>query len=302
MPVELESVYYRESIPRKVPGYIRVIQALLYLAVLIFTVMGSMQGLLWAILAVGTLLGAWLFMGTVRIEYEYCLDGMTFSVIRHSGMRSRPKSEEFLLIDLANLVIMADEGAEALEPRHALRELLGELGQLANRALHAGNVHVEGDECGDIHLVFHNQIAAHEDDGQAHQVHHQLRAGEEARHHLVIALLGRNVLIRAAGELVDLLILVAERLGDAHAGNGAFDFRVDARRAALDVAGDLHHVASAHRDEQDDHRYGDHQHEHDGNVHDDGIRRRGDVEQIFKKFSHIIPLCLRQAKPRPACR
>ena len=116
MPVELESVYYRESIPRKVPGYIRVIQALLYLAVLIFTVMGSMQGLLWAILAVGTLLGAWLFMGTVRIEYEYCLDGMTFSVIRHSGMRSRPKSEEFLLIDLANLVIMADEGAEALEP------------------------------------------------------------------------------------------------------------------------------------------------------------------------------------------
>ena len=116
MPVELESVYYRESIPRKVPGYIRVIQALLYLAVLIFTVMGSMQGLLWAILAVGTLLGAWLFMGTVRIEYEYCLDGMTFSVIRHSGKRSRPKSEEFLLIDLANLVIMADEGAEALEP------------------------------------------------------------------------------------------------------------------------------------------------------------------------------------------
>ena len=116
MPVELESVYYRESIPRKVPGYIRVIQALLYLAVLIFTVMGSMQGLLWAILAVGTLLGAWLFMGTVRIEYEYCLDGMTFSVIRHSGMRSRPKSEEFLLIDLANLVIMADEGAEGLEP------------------------------------------------------------------------------------------------------------------------------------------------------------------------------------------
>lgn len=105
MPVELESVYYRESIPRKVPGYIRVIQALLYLAVLIFTVMGSMQGLLWAILAVGTLLGAWLFMGTVRIEYEYCLDGMTFSVIQHSGMRSRPKSEEFLLIDLANLVI-----------------------------------------------------------------------------------------------------------------------------------------------------------------------------------------------------
>ena len=26
MPVELESVYYRESISRKVPGYIRVIQ------------------------------------------------------------------------------------------------------------------------------------------------------------------------------------------------------------------------------------------------------------------------------------
>ena len=115
MPVDLESVCYRESIPRKVPGYIRVIQALLYLAVLIFTVLGSMQGFLWAILAVGTLLGSWSFMGTVRIEYEYRLDGMNFSVIRHSGMRSRPRSEDFLLVDLSKLAIMADEGSQALE-------------------------------------------------------------------------------------------------------------------------------------------------------------------------------------------
>lgn len=50
--------------------------------------------------------------------------------------------------------VFVHDGTEALEARHALRELLGELGQLANRALHAGNVHVEGDERGDIHLVF----------------------------------------------------------------------------------------------------------------------------------------------------
>ena len=225
-------------------------------------------------------------------------DVVEADVAVHMGQRDR-------IGRIDDIRVFVHDGAEALEARHALRELLGELGQLANRALHAGNVHVEGDERGDIHLVFHNQIAAHEDDGQAHQVHHQLRAGEEARHHLVIALLGGNVLIRAAGELVDLLILVAERLGDAHAGNGAFDFRVDARCAALDVAGDLHHVASAHRDEQDDHRHGDHQHERQllldvpedeeraGQRHDGDeqilravVRQLRDIEQIRRHAGH----------------
>ena len=179
------------------------------------------------------------------------------------------------------------DGAETLEARHALGELLGELSQLADGALHAGDIHVEGHKRGDIHLFFHNQVAADKDDGQAHQVHHQFRAGEEARHHFVVALLGGDILVGAVGEFVDFLIFVAKSLGDADAGDGAFNLGVDARRAALYVAGDFHHAAPTHRHKDDDHGHGDHQHERQLflNAPEDeeraGQRHHGD-EQVFR--------------------
>lgn len=201
--------------------------------------------------------------------------------------------------------IFVHDGAETLEARHALGELFGELSQLADGALHAGDIHVEGHKRGDIHLFFHNQVAADKDDGQAHQVHHQFRAGEEARHHFVVALLGGDILVGAVGEFVDFLIFVAKSLGDADAGDGAFDLGVDARRAALYVAGDFHHAAPTHRHKDDDHGHGDHQYErqlflnapedeeragqrHNGDeqVFRTVVRQLGDIKQICRHAGH----------------
>ena len=96
-------------------------------------------------------------------------DVVELNIAVHVGQRDRVGR-------IDDIRVFVHDGAEALEACHALRILLGELGQFANRALHAGDVHVEGDERGDIHLILHDQVAAHKDDGQAHQVHHQFRA------------------------------------------------------------------------------------------------------------------------------
>ena len=66
-----DSFLYTQNVPRKIPGYVRVIQALLYLAVAIFAVAGAAAGMLWALLAVATLVGTWYFMGTARVTYIY---------------------------------------------------------------------------------------------------------------------------------------------------------------------------------------------------------------------------------------
>lgn len=119
MTLQPNTICYRGSVERKIPGHIRVIEMLLYFSVLVFTVMGSMFGLLWGLLALATLFGAWVFMGITRVSYEYRLDGTQFSVIRHSGMRSRPKAEEFLQVDLRETVILADEGSPLLDEAEA---------------------------------------------------------------------------------------------------------------------------------------------------------------------------------------
>ena len=107
------------------------------------------------------------------------------------------------------------------------------------------------------------------------------------------------------GEFVDFLILIAKGLGNADAGNRAFNFRVDARRAAFDFAGNLHHVAAARGDEDDNQRYGNHQHESkrflDSPEDDERtgqrdqryeqifgtvVRQLGDVKQIRRHAGH----------------
>ena len=211
-------------------------------------------------------------------ELDFALD-----VLKRPGIRA-----------VHDVRLLVHDRAEALEARHALRELLGELRQLADGALDAGDVHVERDQRGDIHLVFHDEVAARADDRQAHQVHHEVRAGEEAGHHLVIAALGVHIGVRAAGKLFDLLLLVAEGLGDADAGDGALDLRVDARRALLDRAGGAHHVPPAQRDEHDDQRHGDHQHQRqlpfDAPEHDKRARQR------HKRDEQVLRAVVRQLR------
>lgn len=60
----------RRSVERKVPGYVRVIVALLYAATLLFTILGAMFGILFMPLALGSLFGGWYLMGEARVIYD----------------------------------------------------------------------------------------------------------------------------------------------------------------------------------------------------------------------------------------
>ena len=98
-----------QSVKRKIPGYARVIQALLYVFVVLFAVIGAMMGAFWLIPALGTLIGAWYYMGQARVTYRYQLEGVIFRVARESGFLARPKKEDFLELDLRNLIAMGRE-------------------------------------------------------------------------------------------------------------------------------------------------------------------------------------------------
>lgn len=109
-----EDVYCTQSVDRKIPGYVRVIQGMLYAAVFFFTVIGAMQGFFWLIPALGTLFGSWYYMGAARVTYEYELKGARFTVTRCSGLQSRRKSVTFGNFDLTTLKVMAPEGSPEL--------------------------------------------------------------------------------------------------------------------------------------------------------------------------------------------
>ena len=108
------SLFDTQSVQRRIPGYVRVIQALLYLAVVIFTVIGASGGFIWAIPALGTLFGSWYFMGAARVTYVYLLDGTRLKVQRISGLKSRPKKEDFAEWELNQMRIMAPEDSSHL--------------------------------------------------------------------------------------------------------------------------------------------------------------------------------------------
>ena len=114
-----EDIFCTQSVTRKIPGRIRVIQGLLYAAVAVFTVIGAMEGAFWMIPALGTLFGAWYFMGAARVNYEYRLEGTHFTVERVSGLRSKRKAVLFGDFDLTKLIIMAPEGDPALAKAEA---------------------------------------------------------------------------------------------------------------------------------------------------------------------------------------
>ena len=98
-----EDIFCTQSVDRKIPGHVRVIQWMLYTAVLIFTIMGAMQGFVWLLPALGTLFGSWYYMGAARVTYDYKLEGARFTVTRISGLQSKRKSVPFGNFDLTTL-------------------------------------------------------------------------------------------------------------------------------------------------------------------------------------------------------
>lgn len=117
-----ERVCYRHSVMRRIPVRIRVIQAMLYLFVGIFAFFGMFIGFPMLVPTLGTLIFAYWYMGTMRVEYEYRLDGTQFTVIRHSGVRQRPKQEEFLRFDMRSVELAGwpdTPELEAVEARTA---------------------------------------------------------------------------------------------------------------------------------------------------------------------------------------
>ena len=118
-----QTISIRRSVERKVPGYVKVIAFLLYAATLLFTILGSMFGILFLPLALGSLFGGWYLMGEARVIYEYRLDGKTLTVMRTSGMRSRQKEVEFFTLDLYDLIVGAGEGTQSMQDADQLSRL-----------------------------------------------------------------------------------------------------------------------------------------------------------------------------------
>lgn len=112
---EVQNICHRESVERKIATQTRVIQGMLYFSVFVFAFLGTMWGTIMLFPTLGTLFFSWYFMGVMRVNYEYRLDGYTLNVIRRSGMHSRPKQEDFLTLDLHQLVILGEEGDPRLE-------------------------------------------------------------------------------------------------------------------------------------------------------------------------------------------
>lgn len=119
MTNDFQSICCKQTVERRIPSSIRVIQYMLYFAVAVSTFLGAMWGALWLLPSLGSLFLAWYLMGEARVSYEYQLEDGTFRVLRTSGMRSRQKTVDFLTVDLSLLQVMAEEGMAVLEEAEA---------------------------------------------------------------------------------------------------------------------------------------------------------------------------------------
>ena len=119
MPIDVNNIMVRQSVNRKIPVRLRVIEFLLYVFVALFVIIGTTKGMLWLIPPLGTLFLCWYMMGEARIVYEYTLDGYDLRVTRTSGMRSRSKTVQFLHVDLHDMIIMAEENKPVLDEAEA---------------------------------------------------------------------------------------------------------------------------------------------------------------------------------------
>lgn len=107
------------SVQRVIPVRVRIIQGMLYIAVALFTFIGTMGGLYWGALAVGTLVFSWYYMGIARTTFLYELTGTRLRVQRVSGFMSRPKTEPFGVFELSGIRVMAPEGSPRLDAEDA---------------------------------------------------------------------------------------------------------------------------------------------------------------------------------------
>lgn len=119
MAIDFENIVVRQSVERKIPSNIRVLQVLLYICVALFMVIGATEGMLWLVPTLGTLFLCWYMVGEARVHYEYQLDGYMLRAMRTSGMRSKQKTVEFLTLDVRKMVIMAEEGVSLLDEAEA---------------------------------------------------------------------------------------------------------------------------------------------------------------------------------------
>lgn len=118
--MDFSNVSCKCSVTRKIHSSTRVIQALLYLCVFIFVIIGMHGSFLWLIPTLGTLFFAWYYMGEAKVTYDYELEGTQFKVIRISGMRSKTKIVEFLKLDMNDVIIISEENTSRLDEAEAL--------------------------------------------------------------------------------------------------------------------------------------------------------------------------------------
>lgn len=109
---EIANITYRQSVIRKIPTLNKVVLALMYVSVFIFTLLGSMWGFPMLVLSLGTLFFSWYYKGVISVTYEYQLDGFDLRIRRLSGMRSKPVNVAFAHIDLSRVIVIADQWAE----------------------------------------------------------------------------------------------------------------------------------------------------------------------------------------------
>lgn len=119
MTNDFENISIRQSVERKIPSNIRVLQVLLYAFVALFVIIGMTQNMLWLIPPLATLYLCWYMMGEARVTYEYQMDGHMLKVLRISGMRHKMKTVDFLNMDLRKMIIMAEDGLSLLDEAEA---------------------------------------------------------------------------------------------------------------------------------------------------------------------------------------
>ncbi|MBQ7824943.1 MAG: hypothetical protein IJ337_01140, partial [Clostridia bacterium] len=112
---QVSNIVYRQSVRRKIPTMKKVILIMLYIAVAIFTFLGTMWGTLMLIPTLGTLFFAWYYKGVITIYYDYELDGYDFHIRRVSGTRAKPVNIAFAYVNLEQLIVIADQFSPEIE-------------------------------------------------------------------------------------------------------------------------------------------------------------------------------------------
>ena len=150
---------------------------------------------------------------------------------------------------------------EPVQTGEAVGEHLREVGQLADGADKGGDVQGEGDEIHIVHLLLHNEPAAHGDHRHRQYAGAELHHRVEAPHLLVEAALGGLEHLVGLIEAALLRFLVGKGLGGADAGQPRLDGGVDGAGLLLGGAGRGAHLPPAAQRHSQQHRQQEQQHQ-----------------------------------------